>query len=390
MKSLTVKKVSALREPGMYSDGNGLYLRVGPSGGKSWILRTMVHGRRRELGLGSAQLVTLAEARGLAFKYRKIAREGGDPDTVRKRESLSFEEAARRVHQSLLPTWKNKKHADTWIATIDQYALPALGLKPLHTVHSSDILAILSPIWTEKPETAKRLKQRISTIFDWAKGAGHYAQENPVNGLTKALPRQKKSDRHMPSMNWQKVPQFVGDLQDRDGVSARTLEFIILTAVRSGEARGARWQEIEGDVWTIPGDRMKKGVEHRVPLSGEALEVLERVRGLDGEFVFPSIQKAKDGGSKPQSDMVFKALTNRMGVSGFTTHGFRSSFRDWCSESARVDREVAEAALAHSVGNAVEQAYARSDLIDRRRELMDAWGRYVSGKSGDVVEMVRA
>jgi len=248
---------------------------------------------------------------------------------------------------------------------------------------------VLSPIWIEKHETAKRLRQRISTIFDWAKGAGHYPHENPVNGLKKALPLVKRRPEHMAAMLWRDVPDFMAELATREGVSARTLEFIILTAARSGEARGARWSEIEGSVWTVPGERMKRGVLHRVPLSAEALAVMERVRGLDNDLIFPSVQRGPKGEAKGQSVMVFKALLKRMHRSGFTVHGFRSTFRDWCSESARTERELAEAALSHATGNEVERAYARSDLFERRRTLMDAWGRYATGKAGEVVEMVR-
>lgn len=392
MPKLNARKVETVKEPGMYGDGEGLYLRVGPTGAKSWILRTVVHGHRKELGLGASSLVPLAEAREKARQYRKIAREGGDPDTLRKRESLTFDEAAKKVHAQLLPTWRNKKHADTWLATIETYANPFFGKRPIATVTSADVLKALAPIWTDRNETANRLKQRITAVFDWAKGAGHYPHENPVNGLKKALPVVKSAEIHMAALPWQDVPGFMADLAEREGVSARTLEFIILTAVRSGEARGARWAEIALDAktWTIPGERMKRGLPHRVPLSEKALAVLEKVKGLDADLLFPSVVRAKDGSAKPQSDMVFKALYGRMKRDGFTTHGFRSAFRDWCSESAHVEREIAEAALAHATGNAVERAYARSDLFDRRTKLMASWGQYASGKSGTVVQLASA
>ena len=392
MANLTARKVEAVKEQGMYGDGDGLYLRVGPTGSKSWILRTVVFGHRRELGIGGVGLVSLAEARDLARKYRKVAREGGDPDTLRKRESLTFEEAAKRVHAQLLPTWKNKKHSADWISSVEMYAYPVIGKRPISTVGTSDVLKILSPIWTEKNETASRLKQRIAAVFDWAKAGGHYLGENPVSSLKKALPMVKASGNHMEALPWPDLPAFSAELALRDSVSARTLEFIILTASRSGEARGARWSEIDmsAKLWVVPRERMKRNVEHRVPLTDEALSVLTKMRGLDPVLVFPSQQQGAGGEGKEQSNMVFKALYTRMGRSGFTTHGFRSSFRDWCSESAHVEREIAEAALSHSTGNAVERAYARSDLIDRRRKLMDLWGQYVSGRSGTVVQLVRA
>ncbi|MDH3265084.1 MAG: tyrosine-type recombinase/integrase [Paracoccaceae bacterium] len=391
MPKLTAKRVDSLKEPGFYGDGEGLYLKVSRSGGRSWILRVVVHGRRRDLGLGSASLIPLAEARTKAREFRRIAREGGDPDTIRKRESLNFEEAATRVHAQLLPTWRNKKHAAAWLSAIETYANPKFGKRPLHTIGTADVLGVVAPLWTSKHETAKRLKQRLATIFDWAKVAGQYPHENPVNGVKKALPTVKRRPEHMAALDWQKLPTFFADLGERDGVSARTLEFVILTASRSGEARGARWSEIdlEAGEWVIPGERMKRGVPHRVPLPEAAVAALERVRGLDPEVVFPSVQRGSHGEARPQSVMVFKALLKRMGREGFTVHGFRSTFRDWCSESAHADREVAEAALSHATGNEVERAYARSDLFERRRALMDAWGRYCSGERGQVVEMVR-
>jgi integrase len=391
MTSLTTRKVETLKAPGMYGDGAGLYLRIGPTGGKSWILRTAVYGKRRSLGLGSVSLVTLAEARDKARTLRKVARDGGDPDTIRNRDVLTFEEAAKRVHANLLPTWRNAKHAETWLKTVQTHANSAFGNRPIDTVSTADVLKVLSPIWTEKHETAKRLRQRLSTIFDWAKGAGYYPHENPVNGLKKALPTVKKRTEHMAAMDWQDLPGFMVDLARREGVSARTLEFIILTGVRSGEARGARWNEIEGNIWTVPGERMKRGVPHRVPLTPDALSVLDKVRGLDEDLIFPSVQRGKDGKGKVQSVMVFKALFKRMNRNGFTTHGFRSTFRDWCSESAKADREVAEAALSHATGSEVERAYARSDLFDRRVVLMDAWAWFClsAGRKGDVVELRR-
>lgn len=391
MPKLTARKVETLREPGMYGDGEGLYLRVGPTGSKSWILRIVVHGRRRELGIGSASLVGLAEARETGRRFRKVAREGGDPDTLRKRESLTFWQAAERVHASLLPTWKNAKHAETWLQTVRTHAKPAFGERPIERVTTADVLLILSPIWTEKHETAKRLKQRLSTIFDWAKGAGHYPHENPVNGLKKALPTVKQRPEHMASLPWQEVPAFMAELAEREGLSARTLEFIILTATRSGEARGARWSEFDFDkgVWTVPAERMKRGLPHRVPISAEMVAVLDKVRGLDDDFVFPSTQRAPNGETREQSVMVFKSLLKRMGRKGFTVHGFRSSFRDWASERAHVEREVAEAALSHATGNEVERAYARSDLFERRKKLMDAWGWYCAGKPGEIIQMAR-
>jgi integrase len=389
-RRLTVSKVDRMSEPGRYADGGCLFLVVTPGGAKQWVARLTIKGKQTDLGLGGVSYTTLAEARDEAARLRKIARQGADPREERRRGSLTFAEAAKRVHANLVPTWRNAKHAETWLATVENYANPHFGDRPIETIGKADILKALTPIWTEKHETAKRLKQRLSTIFDWANGAGHYPPENPVNGLNRALPRVKRRPTHMAAMRWRDLPAFIVDLTQREGLSARTLEFLVLTGTRSGEARGARWSEIEDGIWTIPPERMKRGVPHRVPLSREALAVLERVRGLDPDLIFPSQKRGPRGEARPQSVMVFKALLARMDRSGFTVHGMRSTFRDWCSESAHADREVAEAALSHTTGNEVERAYARSDLFERRRALMDAWGRYATGKAGDVVQMVRA
>ena len=364
---------------GMHNDGDGLYLHVSDTGAKSWILRTMVHSRRRDIGLGSASLVGLGRGEGDGARLRKVARQGGDPLALRRKETVSFAQAAERVHASLLPTWRNPKHGVLWIETLRSYAYPTLGARPIDTIGTADVLTVLAPIWTDKHETAKRVKQRMSTIFDWAKGAGHFPGENPVNGVRKALPQVKRRPDHRAAMRWQELPDFMKELAARDVVSARCFEFLILTVARSIEARGARWCEIEGSVWTVPGGRMKRGLPHRVPLSRAALSVLEQVRGLDDDLIFPSICRVK-GVARPQSVMVFSSLLARMKREGFTVHGFRSTFRDWASESAHADREVAEAALSHATGTEVERAYARSDLFERRRELMDAWGRFAQAR----------
>ncbi|SEN37445.1 Integrase [Pseudorhodobacter antarcticus] len=390
LPKLTARKVEGLKEPGMHGDGEGLYLCVSVGGTKSWILRTTVYGRRRELGLGSATLVSLAEAREEARRLRKVARAGGDPETIRNRETLTFAEAAKRVHKNLEPTWSNPKHAAGWLSAVEAYAFPCFGKRPINKVGTPDILLVLEPIWTTKHETARRVMQRLSTIFDWAKVAGHYPAENPVTGVKKALGTVNTATKHMASMPWQDLPDFMMELYSREGVSARTLEFIILTATRSGEARGARWEEIdlEERAWHIPGERMKRRIPHRIPLSSAACAVLERMKGMDAEIVFPSVQTAKTAKPRVQSVNVFQALLQRMEREGFTIHGFRSTFRDWCSEDAHAEREVAEAALSHATGNEVERAYARSDLYDRRRTLMEQWGNFtttvVNGNSAEL------
>lgn len=400
---LTAKGVEAKRDPGMYGDGGGLYLRVGPTGAKSWIVRTVIHGKRRELGIGSADLVSLADAREKATELRKAARSGGDPDAERKaaakavadaakRNLFTFGKAAEAVHKKLLPKWKNKKHADTWISGLKLHAFPRLGDKAIQSITRDDVLKVLEPIWTSRVETARRLRQRVHTVFQWAKDEGHFTGENPVDQIGLGLSQVNKNTAHLAAMPWRDVPAFWPQLVERESVSAACLRFLILTAARSGEARGATWDEVDlkGAVWNIPGSRMKRGKPHRVPLSTDALAILEGLAGLDPVLCFPSPNRGKEG-VRPLSDMAFKLLFNRMGASGFTTHGFRSAFRDWCSESAKADPELAEAALSHATGNSVVRAYARSDLFDRRRELMNAWSRHVTGAaSGEVVQLVRA
>ncbi|MDQ1900710.1 site-specific integrase [Paracoccus sp. WLY502] len=271
---------------------------------------------------------------------------------------------------------------------MEAYVFPVIGRRQIETITSADLLEILSPIWAAKNDTAQRIKQRVSSVFDWAKGAGHYPFENPLNGISKALPRVSKRPEHMASLHWTELPAFVRSLRSRDGISASCLEFIILTAARSGEARGARWSEIKNNVWTIPASRMKGRTEHRVPLSKQALAVLEKIRGLDSELLFPSHHRNIDGSARQMSDTVFAALYKRMNIEDVTTHGFRSTFRDWCSEKARAPREIAELALAHTVGGKVERAYARSDLFEQRAELMARWGNFSEETTGKVVRII--
>ncbi|WP_085897195.1 tyrosine-type recombinase/integrase [Limimaricola soesokkakensis] len=389
MPKLTARKVASLRDAGMYSDGDGLYLRIGTKGGKSWILRTVIHGKRRDLGLGSVKTKTLAEAREEAYALRKVAREGGDPATARQREALTFEEAALNVWEQLKPTWHGPAHAQRWKSSLDMYVFPHFGSRPIHTIQSSDVLGVLAPIWVAKNDTARRVKQRVNQVFDWAKGAGHYPSENPTVGVEKSLPRVKAKPKHHPALPWQELPAFMAELKQMEGVSARCLELIILTGLRSNEGRGARWEEFSGDVWTVPASRMKiKDEVHRIPLASEAKAIVGQMAGYDDVLVFPSPQKSKSGLAKPLSDTVFESLYERMGRTGFTTHGFRSTFRDWSSEYAHADREIAEMVLAHAVGGPVERAYARSTLFDRRRDLMLRWARFATGKeTGKVVAL---
>ena len=377
MPKLSVRRIDALKDPGFYGDGEGLYLAVKPSGSKSWILRTMVQGKRRDLGVGPASLVSLAEARDKAREWRKIARDGGDPFASRNQKILTFEEATHEYHRLVSQSFRSQKHTAQWLAGMRRHAFPILGDQMIDTIGVADVRRSLEPIWVNSHETARKIKQRIEAVFDWARAEGHYNSENPARGIKRVLKPQARNPTHLPALPWTDLPAFYKSLDERDAVSARTLQFIILTAVRSGEARGARWNEFKGNLWTIPSDRMKAGRVHVVPLSAEAVRILERVRGLDPTYVFPQRNRTLDGMGKPQSVNVFRALYQRMDRDGITTHGFRSTFRDWCAENADAPRELAEAALAHMPGP-VERAYRRSTLLDRRRSLMEQWATFTT------------
>jgi integrase len=384
MGNLNVKRVDALKEPGMYGDGDGLYLRVSPNGTKSWILRVRIKGEtaRREIGLGGLSEIGLADVRDRARDLRRDAKDGKNPIKRRDKRSLTFKQATTEAHGQIAPTFKNPKHAALWLSSLEQHVFPHIGDKSIEGLERSDVVKALEGIWLKTPDTARRVKQRIASVFDWAIARGHYSHANPVDkALAKALPKSKRSTEHRAALAWADVPAFYKELTEREAMAALCFRFLILTAARSGEARGARWDEIDLDkgIWEIPAERMKLPRPHRVPLSAEALAIVHRVQGLDPVLLFPSPQRGALGKGKELSVNAFHPLLTRMNREGFTVHGFRSSFRDWAGEAARADREVAEAALAHQVGNAVERAYARSDLIDRRRELMDLWSAFTVG-----------
>ena len=388
MPKLTVKLIQAIKEAGRYGDGDGLYLEFGSTGSKSWILRTTVQGRRRDIGLGGISWVSLAEARDKARKARKIAKDGGDPlAEKRAKEGMkTFEEAAREVYENLKPGWREGGvHVKHWISSLERFVFPVIGQRPIDTIQSGDVLTVLTPIWHKTPETARRVKQRIRTVMQWAKGANLYDEENPVEAAEGSLPKHVSGQvKHYAAMPYDALPGFMADLAGRKGVAALALRFLILTAARSGEVRGARWSEfdLENGVWAVPGERMKAKMDHRVPLTAEALAALDAARGLDPDLVFPGQRRGK-----PMSDMTLTAILRRMERGDFTAHGFRSTFRDWAAERTSAPREIAELCLAHFVGNAVERAYRRSDLFDKRRDLMDRWARWCCPASADVVEI---
>lgn len=385
-RALTAVKVRNLVQPGRYSDGNGLYLVVDPSGAKRWLLRTVVHNRRRDIGLGSAQVVSLAEAREQAIAYRKLARAGGDPLAEKRKVRIvipTFADAAKTVHTEHEASWKNQKHINQWINTLNDYVVPHIGDRRVDDISTPDILKVLSPIWLTKPETARRVRQRIRTVLDWAKAAGFRTGENPVDGVGKGLPKQSDRKEHHAALAYADVPAFITSLREA-ALSEQThlaFEFLILTAARTSEVLQATWAEFDKNfqVWLIPAERMKAKREHRVPLAPRCAEILKRAKELAGDssYVFPGRSP-----KKPLSNMVFLMALRRM-ERDVTAHGFRSAFRDWAAEQTNFPREVCEMALAHAVENRVEAAYRRGDLFEKRRELMTAWANYIVKPKAD-------
>ena len=390
-------------------DGDGLYLQVARGNTKSWLMRYTLRGKAREMGLGPVGEppagVPLARARTLAGEARALLRDGRDPlvdreavRVARQRAEVeagerTFRAAAAALVDSKRPGWRNAKHAAQWLATLEAYAFPAIGDLPVAAVETDEVLRVLRPIWGRIPETASRVRQRMEAVLDAARVKGWRTGENPARWkghLAGELPQPRKvmRVRHRPALAWQDVGAFMATLAERDGISAQALRFVILTVARTGEVRGMRWREVDLDakVWAVPGDRMKAGRLHRVALPPAALAVLAEVRPLmkqPGDLVFPGGRK-----NVPLSDMALSEVVRRMNEGGeegalprwrdvegraVVPHGFRSTFRDWAGETRPEGREVVEAALAHAVRDKAEAAYARSDLLEKRRPLMDAW-----------------
>ncbi|MCX5580534.1 tyrosine-type recombinase/integrase [Kaistia terrae] len=383
--------VRTAQEPGKYFDGQGLYLRVEPNGSRFWVQRITIRGKRCELGLGSPSLVSLAEARTIALDNRKLARAGGDP-LASKREAaavLSFEDAARKVHEMHSPTWKNSKHAAQFISTLETYAFPRLGRLKVPEVTTADVLAVLSPIWVEKAETARRVRQRIGTVMKWAIAQG-WRQDNPAENIARALPKAETAKANRKALPYAEVAGCIEAVKASGaGLATKAaLELLVLTASRSGEVRLAAWSEfdLKAKVWEIPAERMKMKRLHRVPLSSRALALLDQAKALDdgSGLVFPGTKAGK-----PLSDMTLSKLVKELGFP-VDVHGFRTSFRTWAQERTTFPREVAEAALAHAVGDAVEQAYARSDVFEKRRKMMDAWASFLAERGNNNVVRIGA
>ncbi len=377
---LTARKVETAK-PGKYGDGANLYLIVAKTGSRKWVLRFTWRGKPKEMGLGSAASVPLANARERAALARQQIAQGLNPIDERKQDKgiPTFGEMADEVREALSAGFRNAKHKAQWKSTLEVYAAP-LRAKSVDAIGTADVLAVLKPIWTIKAETASRVRARIEKVLDAAKANSFRDGENPARWrghLDHLLPRQSKLARgHHAAMPYEDIAAFIAQLQKREASAAQALELCILTAARSGEILGMRWSEIEinKEIWTVPANRMKAGREHRVPLSPRAVAILRQLEELKaGEFVFPG--QARD---KPLSNMAMEMILRRMKIEGATVHGFRSSFRDWAGNVSSFPRELAEAALAHVIGDKAEQAYRRSDALKKRRKLMEQWAAYCS------------
>lgn len=381
---LTALQVKNKKVSGFYADGNGLYLKVDKSGNKRWVQRLVINGKRTDMGLGSASLVSLAEARVQAHNNRALARSGGDPLTKKRKQNLlSFKDASLAVYELTKPTWKNEKHAKQWINSLEKYVFPLIGDIRMDKIYSADVLAVLSPIWTQKPETARRIRQRISTVLKWAIAQG-WRKDDPARDIAEALPKIKKDVKHHKALPYYEVPQALNIIKTSHALEVTKLafEFLVLTATRSGDVRGALWSEINGNKWEIPKERMKAKKAHRIPLSPRCLEILAIAEPMhDGSgLIFCK-------GGKPLSDMTLSKLMKDLKINA-VPHGFRTSFRQWTTEKTSYPWQVCEFALAHIVGDDAERAYQRSDLFDTRINMMKAWAQYVTNQKADVIPLV--
>ena len=396
--------VSRARKRGMYPDGGGLYLQVTKPGVRSWVYRYMLNGRPRHMGLGPLDAVTLADARVKALDARRLRLAGVDPINARNdalskarleaARSITFKNAAERYMDAHKAGWRNAKHRDQWRTTLETYAYPVFGELPVQAVDVALVMKVLEPIWATRTETASRVRGRIESVLDWAAARGYRLGENPARWrghLENLLPRRSRVQKvkHHPALPYDEIGAFMVDLRRQEGTAASALEFLILTACRTGEVIGARWGEFNiGEAsWAIPPERIKAGRPHRIPLVPAALTIIQAMQKVraterDDGFVFPGGKRGR-----PLSDAALWAALKRTGRSDLTVHGFRSSFRDWAAERTNYPREVAEMALGHAVGDKVEAAYRRGDLFQKRRRLMGEWARFChsGAKAGKIV-----
>jgi integrase len=384
-----IHRLSALKvknaKPGKYGDGGGLWLYVKKDGRKTWVFKYTANGKRREMGLGPVHTVSLAIAREKSAACRLTVLNGGDPIEDRhkdQRGTMTFETAADAYINMHKSGWTNARQESIWRRSLEDYAYPVIGQRDVTKIDTDDILKILQDPWSTKTETATRVRSRIERVLDWCTSGGYRSGPNPARWkghLSNLLPSpaRVKTSRHFPALPWQELPGFMTELRQRKGVAAQALTFLILTAARSGEVRGMSWDELDLDdaIWVVPAERIKMKREHRVPLTASAIDVLMDMRqhGQSG-LVFPSVQNGKQ-----MSDMTLSAVLKRMDRKDITVHGFRSTFKDWASESTAYPDDVSEMALAHAVKNKVVAAYKRGDLFEKRRRLMSDWASYASG-----------
>lgn len=392
MNQLSSRRVVTIMQRGRYADGGGLYLQVSGNGAKSWLFRFTLNGKARQMGLGSINTISIPEAREAALLCRRQLRDGIDPIDARKRELntrqinaatfMSFKDCAERYISAHSAGWNSIKHGTQWPNTLKTYVYPIIGDLPVQSVDTGLVMKVLEPIWTTKTETASRVRGRIERVLDYATSLKYRSGENPARWkghLDNLLAKRSKVQKvkHHPALPYPETPSFISVLRQQEGVSARGLEFLILTAARTGEVIGASWGEIdiENKVWVVPAERMKGGQEHRVPLSAASLQILTQMKEVaTSNYVFPGGKK-----NRPLSNMAFLQLLKRMARADITGHGFRSTFRDWTSELTAYPNEVAEKALAHTISNKVEAAYRRSDLFDKRKNMMDDWATFCAG-----------
>ncbi|MEX2489332.1 MAG: integrase arm-type DNA-binding domain-containing protein [Pseudomonadales bacterium] len=400
-KELSAMAVRKLDRPGVHPVGGvaGLYIQVSDTGAKSWLLRVMVGSKRRTIGLGPHPAVSLKEAREKAARYREQIQQGIDPVAERKAakanlivqqaKRLTFREAAQRCHNAKAAEFRNEKHRKDWLGSLERHAFPVIGDMPVDEIELPHILSVLEPVWYTHTETASRVRQRLEACLTWATVSGHRSGDNPARwqgNLKEVLPNPSKvkTVKHHAALPFAELPVFMAQLRQREGMAARALEFVISTAARSGEVRKATWAEIDFDAktWTIPGERIKAGKRHTVPLSSDALKILKALPRYEGsDLIFP----AQRGG--PLSDMALTMVLRRMDIDA-TVHGFRSTFKDWCRSRTNYPDEVSELALAHVSSDATRAAYARDELLPKRAELMKDWARFCRGaESGDILPL---
>ena len=398
IEKLTALKVGKLSKPGRYADGKGLYLQITKALVKSWIFRYERDGKERYMGLGATHTVGLAEARELAREARVCLTQGKDPLEVRnalvvanKAEQLSnldFDRCAAEYIKSHQDAWKNEKHKKQWETSLSTYVSPHIGRLYVRRIDTPLVLKVLQPIWKTKTETASRIRERMERVLSWAARQGYREGDNPARWhghLEELLPKpaKLKKVKHHPALPYREAGAFLAQLRQQKGIGARALELTVLTASRTGEVLGAKWDEIDfkAKVWIVPAERMKNGKEHRIPLVDAAVDLLKKLRGLHSVLVFPGARE-----DTKLSSMSMLTVLRRMNRQDLTVHGFRSTFRDWAAEMTQYPKELAEISLAHTVGNAVENAYRRSDLFERRRALMQDWAAWCAVVQPDAVD----